>query len=166
MANFSKVYLSEINTQIKFTEKAYKEFSKAKQYNNIDEIFYHAHHIFIHASNIQKILGVDSNHFRSQYIKFLPLKELSDNLNFFREIRNDLEHFDERLDSWIKNAKKDQRPLFDMNLTTGSKGFPMNISLRTLDGNEFYFYEKPYNIDTLISNVREIKSILQTHSKH
>lgn len=65
----------------------------------------------------------------------------------FRRLRNHLEHFDERFDKWV--SEYDSKPFFDMNLVTGTKGFPKNAFLRALDGHIYKFHGEDYDLEQL-----------------
>ena len=72
----------------------------------------------------------------------------------FRRLRNHLEHFDERLDRWLREF--DGHAFFDMNIMTGAKGFPERAFLRALDGEVFRFLGEDYNMTELYHTVLEI----------
>ena len=78
----------------------------------------------------------------------------------FRRLRNHLEHFDERLDRWVREFEG--RAFFDMNIVTGAKGFPEKAFLRALDGDTFRFHGESYNMTDLYSVVIEIDRRLIT----
>jgi hypothetical protein len=71
-----------------------------------------------------------------------------------RRLRNHLEHFDERLDRWVRDFEG--HAFFDMNIITGAKGFPEKAFLRALDGDTFKFHDESYNMNELYSAVVEI----------
>ncbi|MDA8126559.1 MAG: hypothetical protein M0009_15405 [Deltaproteobacteria bacterium] len=73
------------------------------------------------------------------------------NLKSFRKLRDHLEHFDERLDKWISGY--DGYPFFDMNLVTGTKGFPKKAYLRALDGHIYKFHGEEYDLDQLYATL-------------
>jgi CRISPR/Cas system-associated endonuclease Cas3-HD len=98
----AKIYVGEIKIQIEFAKKAYNSYLEAKKKEEVSIIFYHLHHFLIHTSNIDKILSFDSRRERFEILnKCIDLKGV--NIKPFRKLRNNLEHFDERLDSWIIN---------------------------------------------------------------
>jgi hypothetical protein len=72
-------------------------------------------------------------------------------------MRNHLEHFDERLDEWVKNYEG--HAFFDMNLITGAKGFPEKAFLRALDGDIFKFYGESYDLNELYQQVIKMKNL-------
>lgn len=78
----------------------------------------------------------------------------------FRRLRNHLEHFDGRLDRWVRDFEG--HAFFDMNIITGAKGFPEKAFLRALDGDTFKFHGESYNMNELYSSVVEIDRRLTT----
>jgi len=69
-----------------------------------------------------------------------------------------LEHFDERLDKWV--IEYDGHAFFDMNLVTGTKGFPQNAFLRVLDLHTYKFYGEDYDLDQLNNDLLAIEKKL------
>lgn len=79
-------------------------------------------------------------------------------LKQFRRLRNHLEHFDERLDAWVKNFSG--HTFFDMNLITEAKGFPTKVFLRAMDGYLFRFHGEDYDLQALHSEVKKLAQLL------
>jgi hypothetical protein len=150
------VYLQEVETQIKFAKVAYVQFEAFYANKEIANTFMTIHHFPIHISNIDKILDVTKNSFRKSilgsYFQNVDLKQ-------FRKMRNHLEHFDERMDDWIKNH--DGHTFFDMNFITGTKGFPDKVFLRVLDGYILKFYGESYNLQELKLKLQELEEALK-----
>jgi len=111
----TQIYLGEIQTQITFAKRAFEEYLRALAASDVSSVFYHAHHFLIHATNIDKLINVDASSFRGQYLASL-FSGNSIDVKQFRRLRNHLEHFDERLDMWVKNLSG--HAFFDMNIIT------------------------------------------------
>ena len=113
----------------------------------------------MHIANIDKLLNPKkSNNPRKKLIeKYFDLKNI--NLKDFRRLRNHLEHFDERLDEWILNH--DGHTFFDMNLVTGTSGFPEKAFLRAMDGDIFKFYGESFNLNLILNQLSEIEKKIQ-----
>lgn len=141
-----KVYIQEAATQIDFAKRSYESYKNAHTMDDIPSIFLYVHHFLIHATNIDKLLDVDPDSFRGKIISS-EIDFTGIDLKPFRRLRNHLEHFDERLDDWVKNY--DGHAFFDMNLVTGTKGFPQKAYLRALDGDIFKFHGEDYNLTEL-----------------
>ncbi len=156
--NRSEVYRKEVKIQIEFAKRAYQELLRARDGNDTAGVFYHGHHFLIHAINIGKIIHVKPDSFRSSYVKDLVKNSKAD-LKWFRSLRNHLEHFDERLDIWIKDHEGSA--FFDMNIITNAKGFPKKAFLRALDGDEFRFYGEAYNLAELLLEIEKVERALK-----
>ena len=153
------IYLSELATQVTFAKRAYTTFHRALRHGQASTVFYHAHHFLIYASNIDKRLDVRNNPSRSQALN--PLLANADfDLKPFRQLRNHLEHFDERLDRWIQNFRG--TGFLDMNIVSGAVGFPYELSLRTMNHYQFMFYYEPYDLDELLTEIRKVERALST----
>jgi len=154
------IYIGEIESQIQFSLLSYKNFEKSYAEKNIQETFMHIHHFLIHISNIDKILDVRKNSFREN---ILGEKITRADLKPFRRIRNHLEHFDERLDKWIKEY--DEHPFFDMNFIQGTKGFPKKAFLRALDEKIMKFQGEDYDLESLNKLLLEVESDITNWKK-
>lgn len=156
--NNKRLYLQEINHNIEFAKQAYNMYQSALSKRNIPAIFTYIHYFLIHIANVDKLLDCRSNSFRKKIL----LDEVdfsSIDLKPFRRLRNHLEHFDERLDSWVKEY--DGHTYFDMNLITGCKGFPKKAYLRALDGNIFKFYGEEFDLGILYDELIKIEKIIE-----
>ena len=147
------IYLHEAKTQAEFGKRSYAAFRKAEEEGSVVKVFFHLHHFVVHAANIDRIL--DAKPCSERHAILDGHLDLSDvDLKPFRRLRNHLEHFDERLDRWIRDF--DGHAFFDMNVITGAKGFPEKAFLRALDGNTFKFHGESYNLNELYEAVIEI----------
>jgi hypothetical protein len=153
----AKIYLCEIQTQITFPKRAFNEYVRALAASGVVSVFYHAHHFLIHTTNIDKLIDVDASSFRGRFLVPLFSGQAID-LKQFRRLRNQLEHFDERLDMWVKNFSG--HAFFDMNIITGAKGFPIKAFLRAMDGHIFRFHGEDYDLNALYSEVEKIAGLL------
>lgn len=156
-----QVYLQETGTQIKFAKRSYAAFQSAKASDTLVGVSQHLHHFVVHAANIDKILdtkpGTDRQNILAGHIDLTGI-----DLKPFRRLRNHLEHFDERLDRWVKGY--DGHAFFDMNIVTGAKGFPKKEFLRALDGDTFKFHGEDYDMAELYASILEIEHRLTTAS--
>ncbi len=147
------VYIGELESQIQFAKLSYKSFEESYGKNNLPETFMNIHHFLIHISNIDKILDTRNSKTRET---ILGNNITNVDLKPFRRIRNHLEHFDERLDKWIKEY--DGHTFFDMNFIEGAKGFPKKAFLRALDGKIMKFQGEDYDLDVLNNLLFEVES--------
>lgn len=151
------IYFQEALTQIDFARRAYKEFEQALSEHDVLTVFYKLHHFVIHVSNVNKLLDPKKDSIRYQAInKYLDLSHID--LKLIRKLRNHLEHFDERLDSWIE--KHQGNTFFDMNIVTGAKGLP-DTALRTLDGLIFKFYGEDFSLLPIMELMGKLHTALE-----
>lgn len=138
-----------------------------------DELFSAIHHFIVHVSNIIKILQPLING-KDQFKEFkddrsksilrkysnLPIIPISD-----IDIRNDLEHFDERIDFWVRESKN---KIF-MDKSVGAdcpnkyvSGIDMMDWFRHFDFNNkvLYFCGKKYDIAALYNYAQKVRSVL------
>lgn len=146
-----QVYIQEARTQIDFAKSSWHAFLGSERQGKLTfDIFLHLHHFLTHAAIVDKILGPKKGSERDKLLAdHIDLSKV--NLKSFRKLRDHLEHFDERLDKWISGY--DGYPFFDMNLVTGTKGFPKKAYLRALDGHIYKFHGEEYDLDQLYATL-------------
>ncbi len=155
----SKIYLQEAKAKADFAKRSFSAFRDAERRSSLFDVFFHLHHFLVHATNIDRILDTQPGSDRHAILD--GRVDLSSvDLKPFRRLRNHLEHFDERLDRWVRDF--DGQALFDMNIITGGKGFPAKAFLRALDGDIFRFHGESYDMVELYSAVVEIDRRLTT----
>jgi hypothetical protein len=156
-----QVYVQEAMTQAEFAKRSYAAFRDAESREAIVDIFFHLHHFVAHATSIDRILAPQPGTSRAEVLA--GRIDLS-GVDFkpFRRLRNHLEHFDERLDRWV--AEYDGHAFFDMNVVTGTRGFPRKAFLRALDGDVFKFHGEDYNMQELYAAILEIERRLTSAS--
>lgn len=148
-----QIYIREAKTQAEFARRCYESFQEAERVSAVPDVFFHLHHFLVHASNLDRILDAKSGTDRHTILAgHIDLSDID--LKPFRRLRNHLEHFDERLDRWVREF--DGHAFFDMNIMTGAKGFPEKAFLRALDGEAFRFHGEDYNMTELYKTVLEI----------
>ncbi len=150
-------------TQLDFAKKCFAEFEAARDVGDISRVFFNLHHFIVHVANVDKLLDPKPGSDRAALLT--GRVDLSGiDLKPFRRLRNHLEHFDERLDSWVKNY--DGHAFFDMNLITGAKGFPAKAFLRALDGDVFKFHGEDYPLTPLRESVDQLHLRLAAVDEH
>lgn len=108
-----QIYLQEAKTQAEFARRCYEAFREAERVSAVTDVFFHLHHFLVHASNIDRIFNPGSRSDRHTILAgHVDLSEID--LKPFRRLRNHLEHFDERLDRWVREF--DGHAFFDMNI--------------------------------------------------
>jgi hypothetical protein len=157
-----QIYAEEARTQIRFAERSYLEFERCRDAGDCEGVFYHLHHFIAHVAAIERILNPKPN---SPRASVLADKVNLDGIDIAPacRMRNHLEHFDERLDRWV--AEHQGYAFFDMNITTGSVGFPYEIALRALDGDTLRFLGEEYNLPELHAGILQIDRHLASLEK-
>jgi len=149
-----QVHLREASTQLEFAEHSWSAFVDAEKREEVIEVFLHLQHFLSHAAMVDNLLDTKEGSERSQILKgHIDLTDLD--LKIFRRLRNHLEHFDERLDKWVSDYEG--HPFFDMNIITGTKGFPEKAFLRALDSHTYKFHGESYDLNELHRVLLEIK---------
>ena len=150
-----KLFVQELRTQACFAIRCFDEFSRALECEDVDSVFYHAHHYLVHAASIDKMFATSSKKGHPCGTPLAKLLACSNmDLKHFRRLRNHLEHFDERLAAWVKEFPG--YPIFDMNIVTGTVGFPARAFLRAMDGHIFKFQGEEYDLDSLNSEISKL----------
>lgn len=148
-----EIYLREAKTQAEFAKRSFAAFREAERSSSVSDVFFHLHHFLVHATNIDRILDAKPGSERHSILAaHVDLSGVD--LKPFRRLRNHLEHFDERLDRWVREFEG--HTFFDMNIITSAKGFPEKAFLRALDGDTFRFHGEDYSMIELHSAVIEI----------
>jgi hypothetical protein len=149
-----RFYVAEAHEQALLALRCWSEFVDAERRRNVDDVFFHLHHFILHATNIDKVLDARPGSTRQEIIgSRVELRDIE--LKACRRLRNHLEHFDERLDTWI--SRYDGHPFFDKNIITGTTGFPSKAFLRALDGHTFKFHGESYDLDEVCQMVRQLE---------
>jgi len=156
-----KIYIFEIFSQKEFAIKSYEGFvDSLKIKKSPKECLYHIHHFLVHVGNIIKILfpadnkkNPDNNFIQERAKNIQEKLNLSESDFDIHEIgvRNDFEHYDTRIDFWVKNSKNHN--YCDMNIISkGSiSGLDIKDMFRNLDpkSNILTFCGKEYNLEYL-----------------
>lgn len=155
-------YIQEALAQAEYALMAYGEYQKAMLDADTKLIFYHLHHFVLHVTNIDKMLFPKANSFRLEILKSVQEK-IQIEISSIRRLRNHLEHFDERLDNYVKNYAG--QAFFDCNIVTGCKGFPEKDFLRAIDGSIYKFYGENFELTEIYSHLTPlIKSLRNMQS--
>jgi hypothetical protein len=154
-------YIQEAIAQAEYALVAYSEYQSALLASNTKLVFYHLHHFVLHVTNIDKILFPVKNNFRASVLKDIQ-EQTKIEIPSIRKLRNHLEHFDERLDTYVKNYMG--QPFLDCNIVTGTRGFPDKDFLRAIDGNGniYKFYGENFNLTEIQTCLLPLIKLLET----
>ncbi len=141
--HFIRTYIEKILEEIEGAEKAYNKILEPIQdIQDIDDTFRNIHYFVLHVSNIFKFIQPNSKELefskfrmKSLRIKYPHLPKI-DHKSIL--IRNDFEHYDERIDSWIINSEAHN--LADKNIG----------NVKSIDGLSSTDYFRTYDPDTKI----------------
>lgn len=169
-----KVYLGEFENQLHFAKVCYADYLRSKHYEDPNKyVFMHAHHFLSHCANIAKLLypevreknpgkELEIKRWRSTVLSNIFGREQKDKLKNLVKVRNDLEHFDERIDEWVLGSKRHN--FVDMNIN--DRG-PLSIAgvdgrdfFRNLEGGALTFAGRNYNLDELYNLVLSLEAQL------
>ena len=166
LSSWLDLFLHEIDLQVDFAKESFTEYQEQKKCKPLDtkRTFKNIHHFSIHVANISKLLEklkMPANSLRSQLLS--PLVEKIDlDLLSLRALRNHLEHFEERLESW--HYLHSGKPLLDMNIISSStKGLNIKNCLRVLDFEKdiIYILGEKFDLKNLFEAVVRIEKILK-----
>jgi hypothetical protein len=156
------LFRNEIKLQLDFAKESFNDYQKLKRNNPIDskQIFKAIHHFSIHAANICKLLDKTKSKVDNPAAQLLsPLSgKLDFDLKALRQLRNHLEHFEERLDAW--HYLNWGKPILDMNIFNKStKGIRVGECLRVLDieNDEFYILGEKFELKLLFQLITRIE---------
>jgi hypothetical protein len=178
--------MNEIVTQCQFALDAYKEimstislYKDSEKEPNIDyerpatdrKLFRNIHSFLTHAANLSKLFWIFSREPKSEAVeraealrKLLGISE--DHLLKNRSFRNNLDHFDERLDSWAISSKHHSayftdllgRPQPFLNSVIKEKDLMRLFDHETMT---FYFQGDPCNIQSIAESIDILLKIAQ-----
>lgn len=164
--NWASLFLKEIGIQTKFAQYSFCAYQaeKIRKDQNIEELFRYIHHFLIHSANVDKLLHklLSPPNSLSAYIieRVLQLKNI--NPGSLRDLRNHLEHFEERLDAW--SYLYFGMPVFDMNvINTNTRGLPTERCLRllNLDKDTFLILGKEYDLLEIYDKVSRVAEMVK-----
>ena len=156
----------QILDQASLAKEAYERILKYK--SSPDTLFENLHHFIVHVSNVMKLIqpnAKDDTDFRkyralqirNTYPKLPDIKP--EDIN----VRNDFEHFDERIDSWVINSKRHNYADKNIMPAGGIKGLDPKDNFRQYDPKTkiLYFANREYHIESLYEYAIEVETALQ-----
>lgn len=165
---FIKIYKEQILDQIENAEAIYQSIINPSGDTNV--LFRNIHYFIIHVSNVVKLIqpkisnDLDFKNYRMKQLKrkYPNVPDIDPRLI---RIRNDFEHYDERIDSWIINSKQHNyadKNLGDVNPTVAIGGLNPKDSFRWYSPNTkiLYFCGEEYLLDELYSYIQKVKKAL------
>ena len=163
--------IAEIYCQARFALIAYHELIKSLQSNMEVLPFFHSHAFLVHASNVSKVLWNKRSWIPGrcerlrQELSIHGLHSIQE-----KELRNSLEHFDERLEEWslsYKGCASSDMIVAPVGTFSGPHG--EKIVIRQLDPNtmKYYFRDNEYDLRTIKGELEIIiKGVKAWSSSH
>lgn len=170
---FIRIYADQIKDQITETEKAYSLISSSP--TDHASVFSAIHHFIVHVSNVVKLLQPnikDDNDFRKY--RSLSIKKAYPNIPELNPkdigVRNDFEHFDERIDYWVINSTRHNymdKSIGNISPNQAVSGLDSKDSFRWFDFQTMtlYFCGKSYDLKSLFEYIGSVKSALTSTAK-
>ncbi|KPJ55130.1 hypothetical protein AMJ47_01260 [Parcubacteria bacterium DG_72] len=163
---FIKIYVAQIKDQINEAENSFSLMLANKQ--NHDILFSAIHHFIIHVSNIMKIIQPKEDDdfkkhratsIRKKYPK-LPTVNPKD-----IHVRNDFEHFDERIDYWVVNSKNHNymdKSIGNISPSVAIKGLDPKDNFRWFDNQNMilHFCGESHDLNGLFQYIQNVKKVL------
>lgn len=162
---FIRIYREQILDQIDNAEFAYSGINSSSDTNSL---FRDIHHFIIHASNVVKLIqpkisgDLDFKNFRAKQLKkkYPTLPTINPKLV---RIRDDFEHYDERIDYWFINSERHNYADKNVGNIDAIKGLSPKDNFRWYDpkNKKLYFCGEEYSIEDLYSYIQQVKKALK-----
>lgn len=162
---FIKIYTDQIKDQLNETELCFEDVKNNPIDNSV--VFRAIHHFLVHVSNVVKLIQPntkDDNDFRKY--RAISLKKAYPDLPTLNpneiHVRNDYEHYDERIDYWVINSKNHNYADKNIGPVTAIKGLDPKDNFRWFDNAKMtlYFCGREYHLNYLFSYILEVKKAI------
>jgi len=162
---FIKIYTDQIKDQLNEAELYFEEIKNNLSNNHI--VFSAIHHFLVHVSNVVKLVQSnikDENDFRKY--RAISLKKAYPHLPIINSnqthIRNDYEHYDERIDFWVINSKNHNYADKNIGPVSAIKGLDPKDNFKWFDNTKMtlYFCGKEYHLNNLFLYIQEVKKAI------
>lgn len=163
--HFIGIYRLQIIDQADLAESAYNRILANE--NNPNLLFEHLHHFIVHVSNVMKLVqpnAKEDTDFRKY--RAIKIKEAFPNIPEIDpqdiNVRNDFEHFDERIDSWVINSKRHNYADKNIMPAGAISGLDPKDNFRQYDPKTkiLYFAGREYYVKRLYDYAQGVKSAL------
>lgn len=162
---FIKIYIEQIKDQLNEAELCFEEIKNNLSNNSV--VFSAIHHFLVHSSNVVKLIQPnvkDDNDFRKY--RAISLRKAYPNLPIIGpneiHIRNDYEHYDERIDYWVINSKNHNYADKCIGPITAIKDLDPKDNFRWFDDTKMtlYFCGRESHLNDLFSYLQEVKKTI------
>lgn len=159
-------YADQIALQARWTLRAAAELNDSSA-SEISEVFRKATQVVVHAMAVLRFLdacGARNKHVAENRVRLIKERwpTIPEPPAGLREIRNDLEHFDEKLDKWATSSKR--RNLADLNIMPPGSimGLEEVENLRSYHDGVFYFWSHSVDLSEVRKWVEEVAKCLKS----
>jgi hypothetical protein len=155
-----RIFQGQVALQCEFLLTAAKDAKQALRQRNVERVFYALQNLLNAGANISKSLWGQGGKFSEQRKPLRDSVGVSDD-SPLREVtmRNNFEHFDERLDRWWRESKAHNYA--DMNMgpkDSTTAGIDTMDMFRLFDPNttDLTFWGQEFNIQKIVDEVQKI----------
>ena len=162
-----KIFLSELERQCNFARIAFEQINAGLKMKNIEFVWYSIQNVLIAVANISKILWPSSKRYEERGKKIREILNIDDNfLIKSRKFRNHFEHFDERIEDWVRKSKNHNFVDSNIGPINMIQGFDQKDIFRNFDpvkwelifhGESFDLVEAKKEVEILYRKIQKFK---------
>ncbi|WP_126993664.1 hypothetical protein [Thermosipho globiformans] len=159
-----EIFLTELERQCNFAGIALEHINMGVKAMNLEFVWYSIQSFLIATANISKILWPSSKRYKEKGEKLRKVLDISENfLIKSREFRNHFEHFDERIDEWIRKSKSHNFVDSNVGAINEIQGIEQEDIFRNFDHKkwELIFQGKTFNLAKAKKEIEEIYGKIQ-----
>jgi len=165
-SNYIHIFQTEVKNQCEFAITALQEMQTSLNQNNLNKFWYSVHGFLTAIGNISKLLWPKDVDCRKELRESLNVHDFSSLQP--RTFRNHFEHFDERIERWIKDSKSHN--FADRNISTpgGIVGLEDTDFMRNFDpqNNRITFQGEVYDLNPIVGELNPLyKKALEESNK-
>lgn len=160
-----RVFQSQVAAQCRFMLRAAADVNNALKEPDTNAVFYGIQNFLNAAANISKAFWGQGGKFAEQRKPLRDSVGVADTSPLRQVVmRNNFEHFDERLDRWWKESKRHN--FSDLNIGLIIAGIDEIDSFRNFDpkSTDLSFWGQKFNLQELINEVRSIVPKLEAEA--
>ena len=162
-----RVFQTQVATQCHFMLRAAEDINKALKASDTNGVFYGIQNCLNAAANISKAFWGQGGRFAEQRKALRDSVGVSDDSALrYVVMRNNFEHFDERLDRWWKESKRHNYSDLNIMPADAIAGIDETDSFRNFDpkSTDLSFWGQTFNLQDLINAVRTILPKLEVEA--
>lgn len=159
-----KQYLDEVHFQAKAALSCWDDYLNIKHSSDIEKIFVTLYHYAIHGSNIHKIITPHPGSIRKHWFEDIHSILDIECLNSLRQVRNSLEHIDERMDVWF--YLNGGAPILDFVRIDRNTKLPDSGVLRAIDleSNMLIVFDNKHELNSSLEVIVALKRVAEEYA--